>query len=118
MGMLLAWSAGMHLLATEFQQEHERTVLRVRMQEIAGSELLIAAGGDLRSEMFTSAGQSFMERYYAQYLGDFETVFGQRYGVADNPSNYAKIAETLTRAYMGRNRGEGLVSRLKQWFKN
>ena len=118
MGMLLAWCASVHLLSAEFQQEHERTVLRVRMQEVPGSELLIAGGGDLRQAMFNQTGQAFLARYYPRYLSDFENTFGKRYGVADNTGNYAKIAKVLTQAYMGkRSTGDGFAARIKRWFK-
>lgn len=117
MGMLLAWCASMHMLSAEYQQEHERAVLRVRMQEISGSELLIAGGGDLRREMFTEAGQKFLDRYYPRYLDDYLTTFGQLYGIADNPGNYSKIAQVLTKAYLGKAASTGLVSRLKRWVR-
>ena len=116
MGMLLAWCAAMHLLSREFQDAHERKVLQVRMQEVGGSELLVAGGGELQRAMFSEAGQQFLDRYYPRYLSDLAELFdGDIYEVEDNPANYSKVAKMVTAHYMGR--GEGVLKKISRWFR-
>ncbi len=123
MGMLLAWSVRMGIVSQEFEREHESLVLRVRMEEVTGSELLVAAGGDLTCGLFSPQGQDFMARYYAGFDSDYQTVFGVEkstmYEVKDTWANYARLAAHLTPLLLGSKavrgqRGLGLFSRLKK----
>ncbi len=120
MGMLLAWCVNLGLISREFEQANERAVLRVRMQEIPGSELLIASGGDLQRDLFSEAGQRFLDGYYPRYLEEFCSVFnvsmGEQYGVRESWDNYAKLAQHLTRVYMGSKKTAvaGIFSRFKR----
>ena len=61
MGWMLAWAVQMQLLAPSVQQAHEQLVLRIRYHEARGSELLVACGGDLSRELFTPAGETFLD---------------------------------------------------------
>jgi hypothetical protein len=123
MGMLLAWSVRMGIVSQAFERAHETLVLRVRMEEVAGSELLVAAGGDLTSTLYSPQGQEFMGRYYGRFSGDYQKVFGvdetTMYEIKDNWANYARLAAHLTPLLLGtkakKSRQEvGLFGRLKQ----
>lgn len=100
LGMLLAWCTNMRLLSREFEEAHDRAVLRVRMHEVKGSELLVAAGGDLYASMFSEQGQKFLNRYYDEYLVDYRSVFDVQAdsicSVQESWENYARLAEVLT----------------------
>ena len=117
MGFFLAWCTNLRLLDPSFEQSHERTVLRLRMQEVSGSELLVAAGGDLTQEMFSERGNEFVERYYPEYLEDYKRVFEvtdeSLCTVKETWDNYAKIAAVITPRLLGHRSGsEGVLSKL------
>ena len=121
MGMMLSWCVQMQLLAPETVAAHENLVLRIRYREARGSELLTACGGDLRSSLFSEAGQRFLAAYYPRYMEDYRQVFGDDiYGVEDSWENYARLAPTITRSYMhgGREPVMNRVSRsLRRWWR-
>jgi len=124
MGMLLAWAANQHLLAAQVAQLHERLLLRIRFQEALGSELLVACGGDLHSDLFNLDGQAFLQDYYADYLGDYKELFGEEYyRIADDIDNYQRVAAMLTHRFMhslGRKRVTrvpGLPTRVRGWWR-
>lgn len=121
MGMLLAWCVRMGIVSQAFEEEHEKTVLRLRMEEIKGSELLVAAGGDLTSAMFTARGCAFMENHYADYPRLFRETFSvdedTMYEVEENWENYAQLAKRLTPLLLGRARKRqrmNLLARLRK----
>jgi hypothetical protein len=122
MGMLLAWSVRMGIVSHEFERAHERLVLRLRMEEVTGSELLVAAGGDLTDAMFSLQGRAFMQHYYAHFQDDYRMVFGVEestmYEIKDSWANYARLAAHLTPLLLGpkstdTNPMKGLFGRLK-----
>lgn len=119
MGMLLAWCTNLQLLSSDFVAAHERVVLRLRMQEITGSELLVQGGGNLTAGMFSAQGNAFLQQYYPDYLTDYQEVFGELYGVADNWQNYARLAKVLTARYMSTRQTQttGLTVKLARWLK-
>ena len=120
LGMLLAWCANLRLLSEAFEVEYAAPLLRLRMQEIVGSELLVACGGDLRREMFNEAGLAFVERYLDQLDADLKDAFGKDpMDVDDNWANYGKFAKIVTRKFMGpgSKRGVSLGSRIKSWWQ-
>jgi len=122
MGMLLAWCVNMQLVSPQLLQSHEGLVLRLRFQEAQGSELLIAAGGDLQRQMFNAAGQRFLDSFYPEYMTLFAQVFAQDcYEVRENWDNYQTLAAELTRRYMTEQATEtapgGIFSTLARWFK-
>ena len=89
------------------------------MQEVSGSELLVAAGGDLTQEMFSARGNEFVERYYPEYLEDYKRVFEvtdeSLCTVKETWDNYAKIAAVITPRLLGRRSGsEGVLSKLRK----
>ncbi len=115
MGMLLAWCVNMHLVSTDVTREHERLILRIRFGEAKGSELLVAAGGDLTRDLFNDDGCEFLDRYYDTYMTDFDEEFDEStYQVADNYQNYERVAAFLTKAFMTgrRHRNQPLFSSL------
>ena len=118
MGMLLAWCARHHLVSDAVSHEHEGLLLRLRVEEARGSELLAACGGNLRKDMFNAAGQAFLDRYYPRYMEDFTACFGGApYRVEDNWRNYGEIARVISRAYHNRPGKAPLVERLKRGWR-
>lgn len=123
MGMLLAWCVRMGIVSQAFEEAHERSILRLRMEEIAGSELLVAAGGDLTSAMFSPRGCVFMQDHYADYPDLFRQTFavngGAMYEVKESWDNYAELAKHLTPLLLEsapQNQGLGLFTRLRKLF--
>ncbi len=116
MGMLLAWAVNLQLVDQRLYGEYEQLILRIRYGEISGSELLIAAGGDLRRDMFNAQGQRFLDQHYPAYLEAFTELIEAP--VQDNQANYARVARWLTDRYMGAGKRQGLVSRLQRWWRN
>ena len=119
MGFFLAWCTNLRLLNPAFERAHERTILRVRMQEVVGSELLVAAGGDLSREMFSEHGNEFVARYYPEYLDDYKRVFDvtdeSLCTVKETWDNYSKIAAVITPRLMGRKaKSDGVMSKLRK----
>ena len=102
MGMLLAWCVNMQLLNTQMLQAHERLILRIRVEEAHGSELLVACGGDLRRDFFTRKGQQFLDSFYPRYLAVYADLFGDNfYATADTWATYRVVAKVLTAELMG-----------------
>lgn len=120
MGMLLAWCVNMQLLDASTLAEHERLVLRLRFEEASGSELLVACGGALHSDLFNPEGQRFMAGFYPRYMDVFRAVFGDDiYAVRDNWDNYQKLAKVLTAEYMGPppQPKTSVLAKLSAWLK-
>ena len=102
MGMYLAWSLNLGLLESGSLSDHEQLVLRVKMQDAKGSELLMAVGGGLDESLFNERGKDFTKNYYPQYLDDYRRSFGRDlYEVEDTWGNYDKISRVLTRELLG-----------------
>jgi hypothetical protein len=116
MGMLFAWCVNLHLVNEQALAEHERTLLRVRMHECLGSELLVACGGSLRREYFNPQGRAFLDTHYAAYMDDFRHLFGEDcYAITDDWDNYARLAKVLTAKLMGKKPAvtAGLLDKLR-----
>ena len=121
MGLFLAWCTNLRLLDPSFEQAHERAVLRIRMQEAAGSELLVAAGGDLTQAMFSAHGNEFIKRYYPDYLEDYKRVFDvtdeSLCTVKETWDNYAKLAAVITPRLLGRKaKSENVLRKLRKFL--
>ena len=104
MGQLLAWAVNLRLVDEGALLEHESLLLRIRFREALGSELLVACGGDLSSDLFNAEGQRFLVGYYPSYLADYAEALelgDDPYAAAENWTNYDKVAGVLTRRYMG-----------------
>ena len=102
MGMYIAWALNLGLIKSEVLAQHEQLVMRVRMQDAKGSELLMSVGGVLDAGLFTDRGQRFTESYYPRYMEDYRSTFGEDlYAVEDSWGNYDKIARVLTKELLG-----------------
>jgi hypothetical protein len=125
MGMLLTWCANMNLLSARVLQEHEALIMRIRFEDALGSELLVVCGGALRRDMFNDQGQAFLNSFYPDYLHVYTDTFGEdMYAVKENWPNYERLAQTLTRKYLGapgnrqkQPRGR-LLAKLSSWLKS
>ncbi|XOV84124.1 MAG: hypothetical protein ACFHXK_03190 [bacterium] len=120
MGMLLAWCARMQLLSQSFLQAHAQLVLRVQVEEVLGSELLVAAGGRLERQYFSEKGRNFLDQHYPDYFDQFCAEFGDEpYLVKDTWDNYRRIAPVLTQALMGKaaQPKAGFFSRLTHFLR-
>ena len=117
MGFFMSWAVIHQLTDDRALADHETQVLRIRFREAKGSELVVACGGTLSSDLFTPAGQRFVEGYYDTYLDDYRGVFGEDvYLVEETWANYELIAKVLTARHRGPHRSEGLLSRLTAWL--
>ncbi len=97
--MYLGWCVRLGLVTPAFKAEHDVAVLRLNFGEGSGVELLVSCGGRLRYDWLTAQGAAFTRHYYAQYEGDWQSVFGvDSYAVEDSWGNYDLLAPVLTRA--------------------
>ena len=104
MGQLVAWAVNLRLVDEAAMLDHEGLLLRIRFREARGSELLVACGGDLTSDLFNADGQSFLHDYYHAYMDDYTKALGEGedpYRAKEDWANYDKVAAVLTRRYMG-----------------
>lgn len=100
-GMLTAWCAQMQLFTVAFEQAHAQLLLQVRMREVTGAHLFIAAGGTLNRTVLNAAGQKFLDRYMDVFEEDVNTAFGSVTQVPkDDWDNYQKLARLITSRYM------------------
>lgn len=112
MGMYLAWSLNLGLVRPEVLTQHEQLVIRIRMQDAKGSELLMSVGGVLDEALFTVRGRRFAKTYYPRYMQDYRSVFGQDpYLVEDTWDNYDTIARLLTKELLGSSTFSGQLVR-------
>ena len=105
-GMYLAWCVNLSLVSEELLATADREVLRVKLREITGAELLIkGCHGRLSSEHLTPAGRDFTTRRYPEYLAEYARTFAvapdEIYGVANTWDNYDRVAPRLTRWLLG-----------------
>lgn len=116
LGMLMAWCANLRLLSSAVEQEQEQLLLRVRVQEASGADLLVACGGELRRTDLNKRGQNFMDQYFPNFLSDYAQALGSDIYAAENSwSNYSELAVVLTRRLMT---AEGHRSASQQGEKN
>lgn len=102
MGVFLAWCANHDLLSHSCRRQHADLILKTRVRELNGSELLVRmAAGRLDTSLLSEAGRAFAERYYHDYLGDYVEVLGldpaHPYGDFDAWDAYDQVAPVLTR---------------------
>ncbi len=103
-GVFLAWCVNHDLVSEQLKRQHADLLLRVRVRELDGSELLVRiAGGQLKPDMLCSKGQKFAHNYYHEYLADYAQALGLDpecpYGVDDSWSAYDLVAPILTRRW-------------------
>ena len=118
-GMLFAWCANMRLLAPAVEETFATELLRLRVREVKGSEVLVATGGALTSEMVNDDGRRFLADYHPRFDEDYRSVFGADvYAVADTWANYDELAPVLTRRLLGEppRPAQGWTARLRSWF--
>ena len=116
-GMLLAWCVNLRLMSAEFERNHEREILRLRMQEILGSELFVGVGGELKQDMFSSEGQRFLNLHKETYLEELRTIFGEDiYSIKDNWDSYSPFAKAMTGKLLTRPKTPSLTTRIKRWW--
>lgn len=124
-GMYLAWCANLHLLDTDFQQQHESLLLRLRYREITGAEFFIAAcGGRFERSLLNARGQAFTDHYYPHFLDDYREVFGaDTYAVKDDWAHYDLLAPVLMRHLMAppekdSRSDSSAAGRLRKWWQS
>ena len=101
LGMLMAWCANLRLLSAAVEQELEQLLLRIRVQEVSGADLLVACGGALKREHLNLRGQQFMDGYFPEFLADYAATLGSDiYAAENNWTNYSALATVLTRRLM------------------
>ncbi len=118
-GLLFAWCANMRLLAPAVEEAFATELLRLRVREAKGSEVLVATGGELTSEMLNPDGQRFLGGYHTRFDDDYRDVFGADiYAVADNWASYDRLAPVLTRRLLGKPPGKSrsLGDRVRAWL--
>lgn len=103
-GVFLAWCVNHDLISEVLKRQHSDLLLKVRVRELDGSELLLrTAAGQLHSELLSEAGQRFANNYYQDYLSDYAQALGLDpecpYGVEDSWSAYDLVAAVLTRRW-------------------
>ncbi len=119
MGMYLAWCVNLHLVSGSLRERAEQALLRLRVRELRGSELLVAAcGGALDSNDLNDAGRRFTKAYYPNYLDDLRSLTGgDPYAMTDDWPHYDQVAKMLTAKYYGQKpgRGRGRKGRRAWW---
>ncbi len=103
-GVFLAWCVNHDLVSEMVKRRHADLLLKVRVRELDGSELLVRlAAGQLHGELLSEAGQKFANNYYGDYLADYAQALGLDpscpYDVEDSWSAYDLVAPTLTRRW-------------------
>ena len=126
-GIFLAWCANMRCLAAQIEREHEVLLLRVRVREAKGSDLLVACGGELTEDMLSDAGVRFARSWYQHYLDLWRSdpastaseLGSGAYQQEDNWDTYDRFAVALTKAYMGASTAgrANAGGRLRGWVK-
>ena len=102
-GMYLAWCARLNLLDRDFAEQQAQAILRLHYNDGSCIEMLVTGcAGTLKYSHLSKQGAAFTRHYYANYLADWQTLFGEEiYAVEDNWENYSKIAAVLTKALRG-----------------
>ena len=104
MGVFLAWCVNHDLLSPACKQGHADLILKTRVRELNGSELLVRmAAGRLDTSLLSKAGQAFAESYYQDYLGDFANALEldpeRPYADIDSWDAYDLVAPVLTKRW-------------------
>ena len=103
-GVFLAWCVNHDLVSETLKRQHADLLLKVRVRELDGSELLVRiAAGQLLRELLSETGQRFTDKYYGNYLADYAEALGLDpdcpYGVEDSWSAYDLVAPVLTKRW-------------------
>lgn len=103
-GVFLAWCVNHDLISEAVKRQHADLLLKTRVRELDGSELLVRlASGQLRLELLSEAGQKFANDYYQGYLADYAQALSLDpecpYSVEDSWSAYDVVAPVLTRRW-------------------
>lgn len=98
-GFFLRWLIEHGLTGTEWRSDFESEVAATLAGAMSPSELVDRTGGVLTSDMLTRDGKAFVDRYYGDYLRDYEALFaGERktiYEVEDSRENYNRVRHLL-----------------------
>ena len=103
-GVFLAWCVNHDLISHDLSRRHPDLLIKVKIREIDGSDLLVkVAAGQLSHDLLSEAGSAFAKRYYDQYLQDYAQALGldatHPYDADDAWSAYDKVAPVLTRRF-------------------
>lgn len=103
-GVFLAWCVNHDLISVDLGSRHPDLLIKVKIREINGSDLLVkVAAGQLSEGLLSEAGRKFAKRYYQEYLQDYAEALGldlaQAYEVEDAWDAYDKVAPILTRRF-------------------
>ena len=106
-GVFLAWCVNHELISEQVRRRHEGLLIKVKLRELDGSDLLLRiAGGQLSEDLLSESGTKFARAYYRDYLGDYAAALGldpeHPYDVEDSWSVYDQIAPLLTRKHRDR----------------
>ena len=108
-GVFLAWCVNHELISEQVRRRHGGLLIKVKLRELDGSDLLLRiAGGQLSEDLLSEAGRKFARAYYGDYLGDYAAALGldpeRPYDVEDSWGVYDQIAPLLTRKQRDRQR--------------
>ena len=117
MGMYLAWCVNLQLVSEPLRERADQALLRLRVRELRGSELLLAVcGGVLDSDDLNAAGRQFTQAYYPHYLDDLRSlVGGDPYAMTDDWPHYDQVAKMLTARYYKRSPSRSRKGRRAWW---
>ena len=112
MGTFLAWCVNHDLLSPALARQHPDLILKTRVRELSGSELLLRmAAGRLEPSLFCEAGRIFVESYYQDYLGEYAKALELDpecpYGDLDAWDAYDLVAPVLTKRWRESNAPPG-----------
>lgn len=102
LGIFVAWLVNHRLLCDEIEQSASRSVARVRLQDLTGSEFLSTVlHGDLRQAHLSERGNAFTRAYFVtgRFNDDLDEVSSERHQKMDPWVRYDHIAPVITKAY-------------------
>ena len=106
-GMFLAWLIGKDLLASEFAEDFQTEIQRLRERRITPGSFFQFVDGVLASDMLNEEGNAFAASYFefekGQYLGDYDELLVRQlpspYHVADTWENYERLKQRIDERY-------------------
>ena len=102
LGIFVAWLVNHRQLCDAIEQSASRSVARVRLQDLTGTEFLSTVlHGDLRQAHLTERGNAFTRVYFAsgRFNDDLDELVGERHRKMDPWTRYDHIAPVITKAY-------------------
>ncbi|MCZ6868183.1 MAG: hypothetical protein O7G84_01605 [Gammaproteobacteria bacterium] len=102
LGIFVAWLVNHRLLRDEIEQSASRSVARVRLQDLTGSEFLSTVlHGDLRQAHLSERGNAFTRAYFVtgRFNDDLDEVSSEHHQKMDPWVRYDHIAPVITKAY-------------------